>query len=126
MSWCTEDVRAWQNTVNLSGQVGGRSGRGEKEGCALIQTYHPDNSTIHYAAEQNYPAFYGEEIALRRLLTYPPFCDLCAITLTGEDEERVSQVVLALANGLRKALEQLPGTTLIGPSPCRVPKIKNE
>lgn len=126
MSLFIEDFRAAQNTFNLIAQVVGRSGRGKKEGGALIQTYHPDHHTIHYAAEQNYPAFYQEEIALRRLLNYPPFCDLCAITLTGEDEERVSQVVLALANGLRKVLEQLPETTLIGPSPCRVTKIKNE
>lgn len=126
MSLYIEDFRAAQNTFHLIAQVVGRSGRGEKEGNALIQTYHPDSSTIQYAAKQDYMAFYREEIAVRAMLEYPPFCDLCAITLTGPEEEQVCETVLAMAAGLRKALEQLPGTTLIGPSPCRVTKVKNE
>lgn len=126
MSLYMEDFRAAQNTFHLIAQVVGRSGRGEKEGCALIQTYHPDNSTIQYAAQQDYEAFYRQEIAVRKLLQYPPFCDLCAITLTGEQEQAVCDTVLAMAAALRKVLDTLPGATLIGPSPCRVAKVKNE
>ncbi|HCD69836.1 MAG TPA: primosomal protein N', partial [Ruminococcaceae bacterium] len=59
------DFRAYERTFSLITQVAGRSGRGDKRGRALIQTFSPEHYVINLAAKQNYPAFYAEEIKLR-------------------------------------------------------------
>ena len=38
---------------------------------------------------QDYDSFYEGEIAIRRELSYPPFSDMVALTLTSEDEHAV-------------------------------------
>ncbi len=57
---------------------------GEKEpGQAVIQTYDPDHFAIQTAKEQDYDAFYKQEIAYRRMLAYPPVWQLLLIHCTG-------------------------------------------
>ena len=52
------DYRASERTFSLITQVVGRSGRFEKPGRAVIQTYTPENETILPAARQDYERFY--------------------------------------------------------------------
>ena len=80
------DFRAAERTFSLLTQVIGRAGRAER-GIAVIQTYSPKNEVIRLACLQDYDKFYEGEIALRRELSYPPFCDMVSITLTSEDEQ---------------------------------------
>ena len=56
-------------------QVVGRSGRGAEKGRAFIQTFDTDNLLLKYAADQDYEAFYSNEIRNRKIMLYPPFCD---------------------------------------------------
>jgi len=70
------DYRASERTFQLLTQVCGRSGRGEKQGRAIIQTYMPDEFSIQKAKEQDYESFYNNEIKVREQLNYPPFCDI--------------------------------------------------
>ena len=56
---------------------------------AIIQTNNPDNDTIRLACKQDYEAFYASEIRLRKLLTFPPYCDIALLTLTCSDEKQV-------------------------------------
>lgn len=51
------DYRASERTFSLITQVIGRSGRFEKPGRAVIQTYTPQNETILQAAAQDYESF---------------------------------------------------------------------
>ncbi|MDP4134140.1 MAG: primosomal protein N', partial [Bacillota bacterium] len=85
MSLNIDDYRAAERTFDLVTQVCGRAGRGDKRGRAVIQTYSPENSVIGYAREQNYEAFYENEIAFRKLFDYPPFKQILCITFSGED-----------------------------------------
>ncbi|MGI6031448.1 MAG: replication restart helicase PriA [Eubacteriales bacterium] len=126
LSLYVEDYRAPQNTFSLIAQVVGRCGRGHKEGRAVIQTYTPANSTIRYGAAQEYLPFYEEEISMRRLMGYPPFCDLWVVTITGEEEAPTQAAIQAVAEALQKAIAFWEGWKLIGPSPCRVSRIKGE
>ena len=84
------DFRSYERTFSLITQVVGRSGRAKAGGRAIIQTYVPDHYVINLAAQQNYTAFYSQEIAMRRALIYPPFCDICVIGFSGTDEKEVS------------------------------------
>lgn len=85
-----DDYRAGERTFSLITQVVGRAGRGSIPGRAVIQTANPDNPTILLAAKQDFPAFYENEIALRRSLAFPPFCDLFAVNFSGISERAVA------------------------------------
>lgn len=84
-----DDYRANERTFDLITQVAGRAGRSDKKGCAVIQTYNPDNGTLRFAAMQDYKAFYNDEILLRKAYVYPPFCDMLLITVTGMSEHEL-------------------------------------
>ncbi len=101
MSMYVDDYHANERTFSMLTQVIGRAGRGKKRGTAIIQTNNPDSDTIKLACAQDYEAFYESEIRLRRLLTFPPYCDIALITVSCSDEK---QAVLG-AKRLREDLE---------------------
>ncbi len=76
------DYRASERTFQLLTQVCGRSGRGDKKGRAVIQTYLPDDFSIQMAKESNYLRFYENEIKVREKLNYPPFCDIMVAVIS--------------------------------------------
>ncbi len=80
------DFRASERTFSLLTQVIGRAGRAHDGGVAVIQTFAPKNEVIRLACLQDYDKFYEGEIAVRRELSYPPFCDMVQLTLTSDDE----------------------------------------
>ena len=61
----------------------------KKKGTAYIQTVSPEHPVIVSASNQDYEAFYNEEINMRKLSLQPPFCDIMAIGFSGTDEEKV-------------------------------------
>lgn len=81
-----DDYRAGEQTFAMLTQVIGRAGRGERPGLAIIQTMNPDHEIIRLACEQDYEGFFRREMQLRKLLCFPPFCDIAMITLSGESE----------------------------------------
>lgn len=91
------DYRAGERTFALITQVIGRAGRGDKPGIAVIQTHSPDNPILLEAAAQNYACFYENEIALRRSLVFPPFCDIALILMTCADETILSNTAIAFS-----------------------------
>ncbi len=82
-----QDFRAAEKTFSLLTQVVGRAGRSDKHGEAVIQTFDPGHEIIRLASKQDYDAFYKGEIAMRKALTYPPFCDMAIFTFSSENEE---------------------------------------
>ena len=105
------DFRAAEKTFSLLTQVIGRAGRATA-GIAVIQTFAPKNDIIRLACSQDYEEFYKGEIALRRELLYPPFCDLVTLTVTGEDETEVMKESARLSESiigrLQGELDKLP------------------
>ncbi len=119
------DYRSNERTFSLITQVVGRSGRFQKPGRAIIQTFTPENQVIRQAAAQDYDSFYVSEIELRRLQGTPPFCELLTVTASGTDETQT----LRCASGVREALERgtggLQGVRVLGPAPLSVLKVNN-
>ncbi|MBQ8310998.1 MAG: primosomal protein N', partial [Clostridia bacterium] len=102
MSLYLDDYRASERTFAMLTQVIGRAGRGDKEGMAVIQTNNPDSEIIRLACAQDYEAFYEREIRLRKLLTFPPFCDIALLTLTSEYENELLKNTPVLTNILKE------------------------
>ena len=107
-----DDYRAAERTFAMLTQVIGRAGRSEKKGMAVIQTNNPDSEIIRLAAAQDYETFYEREIRLRKLLVFPPFCDIALLTLTGTEEHMLlrgstllGESVKELAQGEYKDVE---------------------
>ena len=79
------DFKAAERTFQLLTQVAGRAGRHELEGEVLIQTYSPDHYVMRCVVEQNYYAFYAEEMKMRHRFAYPPYFYLASVMLSSED-----------------------------------------
>ena len=119
------DYRAGERTFSLITQVVGRSGRGERPGRAVIQTFTPENETIKQAAAQDYDSFYASEIQLRRLQNTPPFADLFAVTASGQDESAVLRCCSAVRDMLADGLRARDDVSIMGPAPLAVVKVNN-
>jgi len=81
------DFRSAERTFQLITQAAGRAGRGENRGSVIIQTYTPEHYAVKYAAKQDFEGFFEEEIMLRKLVSYPPYCDMIQLLFSAEDEE---------------------------------------
>ncbi|MDR0986996.1 MAG: primosomal protein N' [Ruminococcus sp.] len=127
------DYRSYERTFSLLTQVAGRGGRGGKPGRAVIQTFNPHHYILKLAASQNFPDFFGEEIGNRKLLLYPPFCDLYVVEFTGSDDGKTAAAAAAFASLIRAAVndkikltkEKIP-LILLGPSKCIRERINNK
>ncbi len=123
------DFRASERTFSLLTQVIGRAGRATKNGKAIIQTYSPSNEIIRLACAQDYESFYKGEIAVRRELSYPPFCDMVQLTLTSEDEREVLLAAKALSDLIIKKLNEdfsALAATVFGPFEAQVYKLNEK
>lgn len=80
-----------ERVYQLLAQAIGRSGRGEKQGRAVIQAYHVQSHAIQAAMEQNYEAFYQTELTMRRHLNYPPFGAVSSLVFSGKDGAKVRE-----------------------------------
>ncbi len=112
------DFRASERTFSLIAQVIGRAGRADRLGCAIIQTYTPENEIIRLACRQDYDAFYRSEIEMRRALSFPPFCDMVHLTLSSVYENEVlragTQLLSEMTALARADYADLP-LTIFGP-----------
>ena len=123
-----ENYTAQEKSFDLITQVVGRSGRRDASGKAVIQTVNPLNQIIEYAGNQDYKSFYETEIALRKALAYPPFCDIYSAFFTGENENTAAlcakaffDILVELNNGDYKNEKLI----VLGPSPAKISKISN-
>lgn len=121
-----ENYNSAEKCFDLITQVVGRSGRRDQKGRAVIQTVNPYNETIENASNQDYKSFYETEIALRKMMIYPPYCDIFSASFTGENENDVALCAktyfeeLARINKVEK--EKI---IILGPSPAKISKINN-
>jgi primosomal protein N' (replication factor Y) len=124
------DFRAAERTFQLLTQVAGRSGRGEKEGEVVVQTYQPDHYSVQSAAAQDYDAFYRHEIEIRRELSYPPFSQLVNLTITSKEADdaarRAEEVAAALRARAAAAPSDAPGPpmSVLGPAPAPIARLR--
>lgn len=123
-----DDFRAGERTFAMLTQVIGRAGRAKKAGEAVIQTNNPDNDCIRLSCEQNYEKFFAGALELRRLLRFPPYCDIALLTLTSTDEKELFSASKVLYEKLKKMTEgefsSLP-LELYGPFEAPVYKVEN-
>lgn len=123
-----QNYTANEKSFDLITQVVGRAGRRDFEGTAIIQTINPQNETIEFASNQDYIGFYNNEIMIRRLMIYPPFCDIYCVTFTDINENKTALCAktffdrLVELNSSEYADIKL---VVLGPTPAKISKINN-
>ena len=118
------DFKASERTFQLLTQAAGRAGRGAQAGTVIIQTYQPDHYAIVLSKRQDYRAFYEKEFRFRKLMGYPPTERLMTIQLASKDEDFLSMVSAAAAEGFQLDCSA-EGAELIGPLEASVYRIND-
>ena len=116
------DFRSSENTYDLLSQVAGRSGRSEKNGDVIIQTFNKDHYAISLTKYNDYLKFYKEEMQNRKQLKYPPYYFLCNIKVSGKNPEYILEESLKIKRSLER---NFPNFIILGPSTCSIFKINN-
>jgi primosomal protein N' (replication factor Y) len=116
------DFRAAERTFQLLTQVAGRSGRGDRPGEVIIQSYFPDHYTFQLAVTQRFEDFYARESRYRKAMFYPPFTALAGIVVTDRDKERAAKEARAVSD----FLDGIRGDTvrILGPAPAPLERVK--
>ncbi len=96
------DFRATERTFQLITQVAGRTGRGDKPGLVIVQTYSPEHPCIELASKHDYLGFAASELGHREKFGYPPYGSMARIIIRGPVEKSTE----TFADGFAKQLEK--------------------
>ena len=116
------DFRAFERSFQMMTQVAGRSGRSEKRGKVIIQTYNPNHNTIQQVTHNDYLAMYKEQLYDRQIYQYPPYFRLIKLTLKHRDFEKLKEGSMWLYQVMHQNLK-IP---VLGPEEPPIGRIRNE
>ena len=116
------DFRAHERAYQLMVQVSGRAGRSKKQGKVMIQTYNPYHQILQQVSTTDYTTMYKEQLQDRWQYHYPPYYRLVKITLKHKDYQKVDAGIIWLA----KAMQNVFGEHVLGPSAPAVARIRNQ
>jgi primosomal protein N' (replication factor Y) len=120
------DFRAAERTFQLLMQVAGRSGRGEKSGRVIVQSYAPDHYSLKWAKAQDTASFYNQELEIRRELGYPPFGRLIHFRFSSGKKEILEKFSQTLVPFLERLKHTQKEVFFLGPAPSPLEKIRGQ
>ena len=116
------DFRAFERSFQMMTQVSGRSGRSEKRGKVIIQTYNPNHNTIQQVVYNDYIGMYKEQLYERQIYNYPPYYKLIKLTLKHRDFDKLKEGSMWLYHVMKQSLT-IP---VLGPEEPPISRIRNE
>ena len=116
------DFRAYERSFQMMAQVSGRSGRSEKQGKVIIQTYTPLHNIIQQVTRNDYESMYKEQVLEREIYKYPPFYKLIKLTLKHRDYEKLKEGSMWLYQVMQQSLPM----PVLGPEEPGISRIRNE
>lgn len=117
------DFRSSERTFQLLTQVSGRSGRADKQGEVVIQTFNPDHYAIQLAQTQDYERFYATEMRVRHDGKYPPYYFTVKLTGNSPSENQTALEMFDILTYLKSHLSAQ--AIILGPTPKAVTRINN-
>jgi primosomal protein N' (replication factor Y) len=119
------DFRAAERTFHLVTQVAGRTGRGEKGGHVLVQTFNPEHPAIQAATRHDYAAFAAGELPIREMLRYPPFSSMIRLVIRGPSQPIAREFAEFLAQRIKEALQtEGASARILGPAPAPFARLR--
>jgi primosomal protein N' (replication factor Y) len=121
------DFRAAERTFQLVTQVAGRTGRGDKGGRVLVQTFSPEHPAIQAALRHDYLAFAARELPNREEYGYPPYSSMIRLVIRGP----VETLAEAFADQIHERLTRLNDDAgepvrILGPSAAPIAKLRGK
>ena len=116
------DFRAFERSFQMMTQVAGRSGRSEKRGKVVIQTYNPNHNTIQQVTNNDYIGMYKEQLYDRQIYKYPPYFRLIKLTLKHRDFDKLKEGAM----WLYQVMSQNLALPVLGPEEPPISRIRNE
>jgi len=121
------DFRAAERTFQLVTQVAGRTGRGEKGGRVLVQTFSPEHPAIQAAIRHDYVAFAQQELPARREYRYPPITAMIRLIFRGATESTTEQFADHVVERLHEASEKVQANVrILGPAEAPIAKLRGK
>lgn len=121
------DFRASERTFQLVTQVAGRTGRGDRGGRVIVQTFSPEHPAIQAASRHDYMQFATDELINRRKFNYPPLGSVARIIIRGAVEEVTEATAESLVNLLESARHSLGHEVrILGPAPPPISKLRGK
>ena len=121
------DFRAAERTFQLVTQVAGRTGRGDRGGRVIVQTFTPEHEAIQAASRHDYLKFIEGEMVNREKFNYPPLGNVARIILRGPSEELTEANADVLLARLESAREKLGHEVrILGPAPPPIPRLRGK
>lgn len=115
------DYRGAERTFQLLTQAAGRAGRGERPGEVVFQTYQPEHYSVTAAAQEDYLAFYRQELKIRQMLQYPPISHILEVLVSSQREERAEALAKTFADDIRNTWS----VVVLGPTDAGIVKLNN-
>ena len=91
----------------------------------MIQTYQPEHYSIKTAKDQDYEAFYRQEIEYRKMMLYPPVFHLLVILCASKWEQRASDGADELLHEIDGIQELKKKIFPIGPADPAIARIND-
>ena len=121
------DYRAAERTFQLVTQVAGRTGRGDRGGRVIVQTFDPDHPAIQAAVRHDYNRFAQDELPGRRALGYPPYGVLARIIARGAVDKLVHAYLEQVTASMKQhAAETDSKFRFVGPAPAPITRLRGE
>ena len=114
------DFRATERAFQLMSQVAGRAGRKNGQGRVFLQTKMTDAPVIPQIVNNDYAAFYDQQLQERLLFHYPPFYRLIYIYMKHRDV----RVIEEFSELIGKRMREIFDNRILGPDLPPVAKVK--
>ena len=101
MSLYFSDFRSAERTFQLITQVAGRSGRADKKGKVVLQTYNPENITLKQAVNYDYESFFKGERAIRKSTGFPPYALILRVMVESDDDSEALATLKSVYEDLK-------------------------
>ena len=124
LSMHVPDFRANERTFQLLVQVAGRSGRGDRAGEVVVQTFTPQAEAVQFARQSDFAGFAAAELEVRREFGYPPTRHLIRHLFRGPNPDKLKFFTEQWAKRVKEALGGR--VELRGPTPAPIEKIRDE
>ncbi len=115
------DFRAHERAFQMLEQVAGRTGRREKPGKVMLQTFAPEHPLLKFFLRDDFKGFMSRELHERELFKYPPFFKLIKFEFRSKNPQNLHEATHWFHKALTYYFDRV-----LGPSEPLIFKIRNQ